>query len=88
MKQDLNDKLEYNLTLKNLEIKLSKINETLWEIENKIREKEKEKKFDKKFIFLARMVYLKNDERAKIKRKINTNFCSDITEEKFYSSYN
>ena len=88
LEQVLNKKLEYNLTLKKLEIKLSKINETLWEIENKLREKEKEKKFDKKFIFLARMVYLKNDERAKIKRKINTNFGSEITEEKFYSSYN
>ena len=88
MKQVLNEKLEYNLTLKRLEIKLSKVNKTLWEIENKIREKEKEKKFDKRFIFLARMVYLKNDERAKNKRKININFGSDITEEKFYSSYN
>ena len=67
---------------------MSKVNKTLWEIENKIREKEKEKKFDKRFIFLARMVYIKNDERAKIKRTINTNFGSDITEEKFYSSYN
>ena len=84
----LNETMSINTNLKNFEIKLSKINQSLWDIEDQLREKEKEKKFDKKFIFLARMVYLKNDERAKIKRKINTNFGSEITEEKFYSSYN
>ena len=76
----LNTKMSINTNLKNFEIKLSKINLSLWDIEDQLREKEKEKKFDKRFIFLARMVYLKNDERAKIKRKININFGSDSNE--------
>ena len=64
----LNTKMSINTNLKNFEIKLSKINQTLWDIEDQLREKEREKKFDKKFISLARMVYYKNDERAKIKK--------------------
>ena len=83
----LNETMSINTNLKNFEIKLSKINQYLWDIEDQLREKEKEKKFDKKFISLARMVYYKNDERAKIKRMINKNFGSELIEEKSYTQY-
>ena len=83
----LNTKMSINTKLKNFEIKLSKINQTLWDIEDQLREKEREKKFDKKFISLARMVYYKNDERAKIKRMINKSFGSELIEEKSYTQY-
>ena len=83
----LNTKMSINTNLKNFEIKLSKINQTLWDIEDQLREKEREKKFDKKFISLARMVYYKNDERAKIKKMINKSFGSELIEEKSYTQY-
>ena len=79
--------MSINTNLKNFEIKLSKINQSLWDIEDQLREKEKEKKFDKNFISLARMVYYKNDERAKIKRMINKSFGSELIEEKSYTQY-
>ena len=83
----LNTKISINNNLKNFEIKLSKINQTLWDIEDQLRGKEREKKFDKNFISLARMVYYKNDERAKIKRMINKSFGSELIEEKSYTQY-
>ena len=66
---------------------LKEINQKLWDIEDKIRDKEKRKKFDKEFIELARNVYFTNDERSRIKRNINETFRSKIIEEKSYSKY-
>ena len=66
---------------------LKKINQKLWDIEDKIRDKERSKKFDKEFLELARNVYFTNDERSKIKRNINETFGSKIIEEKLYSKY-
>ena len=66
---------------------LKEINQKLWDIEDKIREKEKSKKFDKEFIELARNVYFTNDERSRIKRNINETLGSKIIEEKSYSKY-
>ena len=66
---------------------LKQINKKLWDIEDKIRDKEKNKKFDREFIELARNVYFTNDERSRIKRSINQAFGSQIIEEKFYSKY-
>ena len=66
---------------------LKKINLSLWEIEDRIRIKEKNKEFDNTFIELARSVYFKNDKRAEIKKNINQLSNSEITEEKFYSEY-
>ncbi|HEX7045609.1 MAG TPA: hypothetical protein VF203_13465 [Burkholderiales bacterium] len=48
--------------------RLIAVNEALWDIEDRIRVKEAEHAFDQKFIALARSVYLRNDERAAIKR--------------------
>ena len=66
---------------------LKNINEALWDIEDKIRDKERNQLFDKDFIELARSVYFTNDKRAEIKRIINGKTGSDLIEEKSYSDY-
>ena len=66
---------------------LKKVNKKLWNIEDKIRNKERNKVFDQEFVDLARNVYITNDQRARIKRKINEIFGSEIIEEKSYSNY-
>lgn len=63
------------------------VNEKLWEIEDAIREKEAKKEFDEKFIELARAVYINNDERARLKRRLNIKLGSGLQEEKSYSDY-
>lgn len=67
------------------EVQLKKVNEKLWKIEDKIREKEKLKEFDEEFIELARSVYKTNDQRFKIKNKINELYNSDYKEVKIYA---
>jgi len=77
-----------NLTLKNeLLEKLKDTNSKLWDIEDKLRLKERENKFDDEFINLARSVYFNNDKRASIKMEINLLFNSHIIEEKSYENY-
>ena len=49
---------------------LKNVNLKLWNIEDNLREKEREKNFDSEFIELARSVYFTNDERSRIKKKI------------------
>jgi hypothetical protein len=66
---------------------LEAVNEKLWDIEDRIREKELAQRFDGEFIELARAVYLSNDERAAIKKRINLRLGSRIVEEKSYSPY-
>ena len=66
---------------------LKAINEELWAIEDKIRDKERNRVFDKGFIELARAVYIANDKRADIKRIINSKTGSELIEEKSYSDY-
>ena len=66
---------------------LRAVNEQLWEIEDAIRLKEKAKAFDAEFIELARSVYIRNDERATIKRAINEKLGSTLIEEKSYQGY-
>ena len=66
---------------------LKLINQKLWNIEDLIRDKEKNKIFDEKFIELARKVYFTNDDRSRIKRSINETFGSEIVEEKSYADY-
>jgi len=65
--------------------KLEEINRQLWDIEDWIRECEKQERFDKEFVELARSVYKLNDKRSKIKRDINLITKSNIIEEKSYS---
>jgi hypothetical protein len=70
-----------------LKKQLKLVNETLWEIEDKIRAKEAAKSFDQEFIELARSVYMNNDERGDLKRRINLLFNSKFGEEKQYTPY-
>lgn len=60
------------------------INHMLWQVEDKLREYEREQQFDDDFIDLARKVYIYNDQRAVIKREINMKYQSEIIEEKIY----
>ena len=73
--------------LADLRLHLRRVNEMLWDIEDRIREKEHEQAFDADFVQLARSVYHRNDERAKIKRQINELLQSGLIEEKSYSAY-
>jgi hypothetical protein len=66
---------------------LRDVNARLWDIEDDIRDKERDAAFDAKFIELARAVYVTNDERAAIKRRINTKLGSVLVEEKSYADY-
>jgi hypothetical protein len=66
---------------------LMTVNERLWVIEDDIRDKERAQAFDAEFIRLARAVYVENDERAAIKRRINLKLGSTIVEEKSYNVY-
>jgi hypothetical protein len=66
---------------------LMTVNERLWVIEDDIRDKERGQSFDAEFIRLARAVYVENDERAAIKRRINAKLGSTIVEEKSYRPY-
>jgi hypothetical protein len=66
---------------------LEAVNARLWVIEDDIREKEAQRAFDARFIELARSVYIENDERAAIKKRINQKLGSKIVEEKSYRDY-
>ena len=66
---------------------LQEVNERLWDIEDRIRDKEARQIFDREFIELARAVYHSNDERAAIKKRINVALGSRLSEEKSYQPY-
>lgn len=74
-------------TVRRIHDELKAINETLWEIEDDIRDKERAKEFDKVFIGLARSVYVTNDKRANAKKELNLHLGSEIVEEKSYKDY-
>jgi hypothetical protein len=62
-------------------------NETLWEVEDRLRACEAERRFDAEFVELARTVYHTNDRRAAIKRQLNLQLGSELLEEKSYKPY-
>lgn len=66
---------------------LEAVNARLWDIEDRIRDQEAAQSFDQRFIDLARAVYIENDERARIKKRINQLLGSKIVEEKSYRPY-
>ena len=66
---------------------LQAVNERLWDIEDRIRDKEAARSFDQDFIELARAIYHRNDERAAIKKRVNVALGSRIVEEKSYQPY-
>jgi transcriptional regulator of nitric oxide reductase len=73
--------------IRDLHAQLKEINEALWEIEDDIRDKERVKEFDQRFIDLARSVYFTNDRRSEVKKKLNLHLGSQIIEEKSYQDY-
>ena len=66
---------------------LRDVNAKLWDIEDRIRDQERDGRFDAEFVELARAVYFTNDERAAIKKQINTRLGSALVEEKSYADY-
>lgn len=73
--------------LQNHYLELAKINGQLWDIEDWIRDCEREKRFDEEFIQLARSVYVTNDRRSEVKKIINILTGSGLVEEKSYKDY-
>lgn len=81
------DILSDNRDVIDLKGQLRTVNETLWEIEDTIRDHERRGDFGPGFISLARAVYHTNDQRAAIKRAVNDRLGSAIVEEKSYAKY-
>lgn len=73
--------------LAELHTDLLNINKTLWNIEDQIRDCERDESFGSDFIELARSVYYTNDERAEVKKQINQLTGSELVEEKSYQEY-
>ena len=84
-----------NTTLNNLQLnidpklirRLEEVNQELWQIEDAIRDHERQKSFGDAFIQLARSIYQRNDCRAEIKKEINTTYGSTLVEEKTYQQF-
>jgi hypothetical protein len=70
-----------------LTAELKSVNEALWQIEDDVRDEERNKRFGDRFIELARAVYVTNDERANAKKQVNLHLNSSIVEEKSYQDY-
>ena len=88
--QNLNAVIENDIQLKEmihpLRSELHDVNAALWEVEDRIREKESAQNFDIDFVMLARSIYQLNDKRALLKKKINQLLNSELIEEKSYKS--
>jgi hypothetical protein len=79
--------VEADAEITRLTAELKAVNEALWQIEDDIRDEERNKRFNERFIELARAVYVTNDERANAKKKVNLHLNSTIVEEKSYQDY-
>ena len=73
--------------LQGLTTELKTINETLWQVEDDIRDCERAGDFGETFVALARAVYVTNDKRMSVKRQINDYLGSRLVEEKSYAAY-
>ena len=87
LKNQLDNNVKSDDKLNDLYQSLKEINSKLWVIEDDKRQCEKDKDFGEKFIKLSRDVHFLNDDRAKIKLKINNHTGSVIKEIKEYTSY-
>jgi hypothetical protein len=87
LQETVSQNIKKSRSLTNLYKKLKSVNLKLWKIEDDIREYEREKNFKNKFIKLARAVYFTNDERSRVKNKINSLTKSNISEVKSYKKY-
>lgn len=74
-------------TIAELRARLKTVNEKIWQLEDDIRQHERDQDFGASFVTLARAVYHTNDQRAAIKRLINEGLKSEIVEEKSYQPY-
>ena len=83
----VNENIEKSKSLTKLYKKLKSVNLKLWKIEDDIRDCERKNNFESKFIKLARAVYFTNDERSRVKNKINSLTKSNISEVKSYKKY-
>jgi len=83
----LTDAVFDKTSIKSLVDELKQVNQTLWDIEDNIRDQEMEGTFGDRFIELARAVYVTNDKRAMIKKKLNEATGSTLVEEKSYKDY-
>ena len=83
----VNENIEKSKSLTKLYKKLKSVNLKLWKIEDDIRDCERKWNFQDKFIKLARAVYFTNDERSRVKNKINSLSKSNISEVKSYKKY-
>ena len=81
------DSVAEDKVIADLHQQLKIINEELWEIEDDIRDEERQNRFGERFIELARAVYVTNDKRAQAKKDVNLHLSSKITEEKSYRKY-
>ncbi|MBT4698600.1 MAG: hypothetical protein HOB75_00695 [Alphaproteobacteria bacterium] len=87
LQETVSQNIKKSRSLTNLYKKLKSVNLKLWKIEDAIRDYEREKNFKNKFIKLARAVYFTNDERSRVKNKINSLTKSNISEVKSYKKY-
>ena len=81
------DSVTEDKVIAGLHQQLKTINEELWEIEDDIRDEERQNSFGERFIELARAVYVTNDKRAQAKKDVNLHLGSEIVEEKSYQDY-
>ena len=87
LQETANENFEKSKSLTKLYKKLKFVNLKLWKIEDNIRDYERKRNFEDKFIKLARAVYFTNDERSRVKNKINGLTKSNISEVKSYKKY-
>jgi hypothetical protein len=83
----LNDAVHPEILHDPLTDRLLEVNQSLWKVEDRLRDCERDKVFDDHFVQLARSVYILNDKRAHIKKDINIKYGSDFVEEKSYQPY-
>ena len=86
-KNYLNTAIEPEILHDPLTDQLLVVNKSLWNVEDRLRDCERDKVFDDHFVQLARSVYILNDKRASIKKEINMKYGSDFVEEKSYQPY-
>lgn len=87
LQETASENIEKSKSIIKLYKKLKSINLKLWKIEDDIRDCERKNNFESKFIKLARAVYFTNDERSRVKNKINSLTKSNISEVKSYKKY-
>ncbi len=87
LEEAVKELVNFSTQAKKLVQDLQGVNEQLWDIEDKIRDHERQKLFDSGFIELARKVYMTNDKRSALKKQLNLLLGSELVEEKSYQPY-